>query len=298
MNVGGCDYGQPPSFFDPYTNQKLPEGIYNIPPREEGEYLTDREADEACAFIRERGDEPFFLQVSTYTVHTPIQAKEGVIAKYDGTPSPVYAAMVESLDDAVGSVMGTLEELGIDERTVVVFTSDNGGLDNGKGKPTECAPLREGKGHPYEGGIRVPFIVRWPGVTEPGAVSDVPVMGIDLFPTLAAACAVQPPAGQVVDGVDLAGLLAGGEIDDRDLLWHFPHYRGKDIPPYSIVRSGPWKLLRRYDGESRTELYNLEEDLGEGQDLSSAMPEKVQELEARLAGLLEGTGSKVPRVEE
>jgi arylsulfatase A-like enzyme len=295
FNYGGCDFGQPPSYFDPFSNEKLPQGIHKLPGRREGEYLTDREADEASGFIRQHKDVPFFLQMSTYTVHTPIRAKEEVVKKYQGTRSPVYAAMVESLDDAVGKVLNTLEELGLKEKTIVVFTSDNGGVDL-PNFATECAPLRAGKGHPYEGGIRVPLIVRWPGVTVPGTVTDEPAIGPDFYPTLAGAAGVEIPAGQVVDGKDLRPLLAGGMLEKRDLLWHYPHYRSEKIPPYSIVRSGKWKLLKRYGAMQEFELYDLQEDLSEEQDLAGSMPEKVAELNRILVGLLEETGSKVPRV--
>jgi arylsulfatase A len=190
-NRGGCDYGQPPSYFDPFNQPKhkhamIRAGIPFLPGRKEGEFLTHREADEAVELIRQWKDKPFFLQVAHYAVHTPIQAIESVAAKYrrDGKNeiNAKYAAMVESFDDSTKAILETLEEVGIDDRTVILFTSDNGGLDNG-GRPTENAPLRSGKGYPYEGGIRVPFIVRWPGVVKPGSVSDLKRQESKLRPT-------------------------------------------------------------------------------------------------------------------
>jgi len=295
FNYGGCDYGQPPSYFDPYTNPKLKQGIYNLPGRKKGEYLTDREADEAISFIEEFGrEQPFFLQMSTYTVHTPIQSKNDQTARFPRKKNAKYAGMVASLDDAVGKVLQKLEEIDVSKRTIVIFTSDNGGLDS-NGSPTECAPLRQGKGHPYEGGIRVPLIIRWPGVTTPGATTETPAISPDLFPTICSAADVDLPADHITDGVDLRPLLAGGDLLERSLLWHFPHYRG-GILPYSIIRDGKWKLLKRYAGDKEFELYDLENDLSEARDLSASMPEKVEELNKKLSQLLEETGSRLPKL--
>ncbi|MGI9244127.1 MAG: sulfatase [Verrucomicrobiales bacterium] len=294
FNFGGCDYGQPPSYFDPYK-RKNQAGIHGLPAREEGEYLTDREADEAVGFIRRHREEPFFLYMANYAVHTPIQAKAELTAKYKAKPktnqkNAAYAAMVESVDDGVGEILAAIDELGLTERTVVIFTSDNGGLLG----PTDNAPLRSGKGFPYEGGIRVPLIVRWPGVTKAGAVSAVPVSSVDYFPTIAASAGVELPDGLVIDGLDLMPVLRGGEALDREaIFWHFPHYRGKVIP-YSIVRQGDWKLLKRYEGPTY-ELFNLKDDLSEKQDLAEQLPERVEALDSVLVEWLEHTGAKLPR---
>ncbi|MEM7396904.1 MAG: sulfatase, partial [Verrucomicrobiota bacterium] len=187
-NFGGCDYGQPPNYFDPYNqpkgrHQMLRDGIPHLPSRKPGEYLTDREGDEAVGFIRKHKDDPFFLYLANYAVHTPIQARKDLTAKYEAKEktnqkNARYAAMVHSVDDAVGKVLATLDELKLADRTVVIFTSDNGGLLG----PTHNAPLRSGKGYPFEGGIRVPWIVKWPGVAQPGSVSAVPVSSVDIFP--------------------------------------------------------------------------------------------------------------------
>ena len=296
LNYGGCDYGQPPSYFDPYTNSRLAEGIPTLKPRKKGEYLTDREADEAAGFIMKHRDKPFFLYMAHYAVHTPIQAKADVTEKYKAkTPTnqknPTYAAMVESVDDSTGKILAALDAAGVADRTIVIFTSDNGGL---KG-PTHNAPLREGKGWPYEGGIRVPLIVRWPGVAEAGSTSDQPVTSPDYFPTILAAAGVKPPPRRAIDGEDLKPVLAGtGKLKRDAIYWHFPHYRSRTIPPYSIIREGPWKLIKRYDG-TRFELFNLEKDLSETTDLAERMPDKVKQLDAKLTAFLKSSGAKIPR---
>jgi arylsulfatase A len=301
-NIGGCDYGQPPSYFDPYRNRRLSEGIPTLKPRREGEYLTDRESDEAAAFIRKHAStgsaqaRPFFLYMAHYAVHTPIQGRKDLIEKYKAKPptnqkNATYAAMVHSVDDSTGKIAAALEEAGVADNTLVIFTSDNGGLLG----PTHNAPLRAGKGWPYEGGIRVPVIVRWPGVVEPGSTCDVPVTSVDYFPTILAAAGLSPPSGRTIDGEDLAPLLrrTGGLKRDA-IYWHFPHYRGGAIPPYSIIRQGDWKLIKRYDGRP-FELFNLKDDLSEATDLSEKMPEKVRQLDARLTAFLKSAGAKVPR---
>ncbi len=295
FNHGGCDLGQPPSYFDPYASNRPLYEIPNLPPRKPGEYLTDREADEAVAFIRANKDKPFFLNMDHYAVHTPIQAKKDVTAKYESKPktnqkNAAYAAMVESVDDSTGRIMAVLDELGLAERTVVIFTSDNGGLLG----PTHNAPLRSGKGFPYEGGIRVPLIVRWPGQIEKGTTTDVPACSIDLFPTLLEMAEVPLPEDRAIDGVSLLPVLKRTGTLDRDaLFWHFPHYRG-GLGPYSIIRQGDWKLIRRYDGDRR-ELYHLGKDLSETTDLAEKMPEKVEQLDAQLDAWLKATGAKLPR---
>lgn len=293
-NIGGCDFGQPPSYFDPYCNKN--QGcIETLEPREEGEYLTDREADEAVHFINQHKDKPFFLYMAHYAVHTPIQAKDELIKKYNEKEKthqkdPVYAAMVESVDDAVGRIMQALDENGIAENTLVIFTSDNGGL---MGK-TSNLPLRAGKGYPYEGGIREPIIIRWPGVIEAGSTCDVPVTSVDYFPTLCEAAGVNLPADRPTDGESIMPLLKqNGELQRDAIFWHFPHYRG-NITPYGIIRKGDWKLLMHYDGEP-SELYNLKEDLSEENDIAPKMPEKVKELEEHLHQWLKETNAKMPK---
>lgn len=295
VNIAGCDYGMPATYFFPYET-KWQSRIYRLDGGKPGEYLTDRLANEAGKFIEEHRDQRFFLHYAPYSVHTPIEAKEELLAKYEAKPkagqkNAAYAGMVESVDDAVGTVLAKLEEMELSEKTVVIFTSDNGGYLNF----TNNAPLRGGKGMVYEGGLRVPFIVHWPGVTEVGAVKDTPVMGIDVLPTLLDIAGIEPNEEKPVDGVSLVPLLADeGELERTGIYWHFPHYRGSDANPYGIVRAGDYKLIRQYEDGS-TELYNLREDLSEEQDLVDTMPEKAKELDLMLSKWLIGTGAKLPR---
>ena len=296
FNIGGCDFGQPPSHFDPYS-RKGQGPIPTLEPRNENEYLTDREADEAVEFIRLHKDKPFFLYMAHYAVHTPIQGKKDLIEKYKAkTPTdqknPTYAAMVESVDDAVGRIMDVLDELDIRDNTIVIFTSDNGGLIG----PTSNKPLRSGKGFPYEGGIREPVIVRWPGVVKAGTISHEPVTSVDYMPTICEAAGVPLPGDRDIDGVSLLGHLKSGghtKLDREAIYWHFPHYRGS-VVPYSIIRAGDWKLIKRYEGKT-FELFNLKDDLSETNELSEKMPEKVIELDAKLTAWLHKSGAKMPR---
>jgi arylsulfatase A len=296
-NIGGCDYGQPPSYYDPYANKRL-DGIPTLPPKERGEYLTDREADEAVHFIIEHRNQPFFLYLAHYAVHTPIQAKQGLTEKYRAIPAtaqqdnPEYAAMVESVDHALGKVLRTLDELNLASDTLVLFTSDNGGLL----PKTSNQPLRSGKGFPYEGGIREPFIVRWPGKIQAGTVNDTMVCSIDVMPTICDIAGVSLSDSLVIDGKSIVPLLTENGKWDRDaLFWHFPHYRYGDEVPYSIVRKGDWKLIKRYVGKS-FELFNLADDLSETTDLSETLPDKVAELDALLTDWLASTGARMPRL--
>ncbi len=304
LNIGGCDYGQPPTYFDPYFRQR--QGLIpTLPPRKTGEFLTDREGDEAVNFITAYKDQPFFLYLAHYAVHTPIQGKPDVVARYQQKPktnqkNATYAALVESVDDSVGKVMATLEELELTDNTLVIFTSDNGGLIG----PTDNAPLRSGKGFPYEGGIRVPFIVHMPGAVKAGE-SDVPVCSVDLLPTVAAAAGIQleqalgklaggtPPK---IDGIDLTPTFSGDEnVVNRNapLFWHFPHYRTAQSGPYSIVRDGDWKLIKWYEGP-RLELFNLKDDLSEERDVAESHPDRVRELSVLLDAHLRETNAKLP----
>ncbi|MBN2313242.1 MAG: sulfatase-like hydrolase/transferase [Sedimentisphaerales bacterium] len=295
FNIGGCDFGQPPTYFDPYY-RKGQGSIATLEPRHEGEYLTDREADEAVTFIRRHKDEPFFLYMAHYAVHTPIQGKKELVEKYKTkTPTnqknPTYAAMVESVDNAVGKIMAVLDELNLTDKTIVFFTGDNGGLLG----VTSNAPLRSGKGFPYEGGIREPVLVRWPGVIRPGTTSREPMTSVDYFPTICEAAGVSAPRDREIDGVSLLTHLKSNgtkKLNREALFWHFPHYRG-NVVPYSIVRAGDWKLIKRYEGKT-FELFNLRDDLSEKNDLSNRMPEKVQELDALLSKWLLATGAKMP----
>jgi len=295
INIGGCEIGQPPTYFDPYYQHESRSSIPTLPPRKQGEYLSDREADEAVRFIEENKDRPFFLHMCPYAVHTPLEAKKELIAKYEkkkptNQSNAVYAAMIESVDQTVGKIMKALDEAQLSEKTLVIFTSDNGGL---KDHSTDNSPLRSGKGYPYEGGIRVPLIVRWPGKIAPGSVCDTPVASVDFLPTISETVKISLPEGREIDGMSLIPLLTRkGSLERDSIYWHFPHYRG-DVVPYSIIRKDTWKLIKRYEGKT-FELFNLKEDLGEQQDLADKMPEKVKEMDAQLREWLEHTGAKLP----
>lgn len=298
-NFGGWDYGQPPSYFDPYTNKRLPQGIPTLKPRKEGEYLTDREADEAVGFINRNKDKPFLLYLSHYTVHTPIQAKQSVTDKYiplkdgKGQDNAVYASMLESLDDSMGRLLETLESNDLTDNTVIIFTGDNGGLDRND-NPTDNAPLKIGKGYATEGGIRVPWIVRWPGVTKAGSVNTTPITSVDLFPTIATITGSSVEENHQLDGKDLSDVLKGGQGPKRSLYWHFPHYRHRGgADPYSIVRNGDWKLIYYYD-PMKVELYNLSNDIGEQHNLVDDKPEITGRLLRELKEHLEETDAKKP----
>ena len=286
-NFGGWDYGQPPSYFDPYTNKRLSEGIPTLKPREKGEYLTDREADEAVGFIKRNQDKPFFLYLSHYTVHTPIQAKQSITDKYiplkdgKGQDNATYASMLESLDDSMGRLLKTLDEHELTSNTVIIFTGDNGGLDRND-NPTDNAPLKIGKGYATEGGIRVPWIIRWPGVTKAGTTIDTPITSVDLFPTIASITGTRIPSGVQIDGQNLTGVIQGTSTLDRG---------GAD--PYSIIRNGDWKLIYYYD-PIKIELYNLADDIGEQHNLVEDKPEITARLLRSLKEHLEETGAKKP----
>lgn len=289
VNVAGYDRGQPPSYFSPYKIPTLADGP-------DGEYLTDREALEAVKFITANKDKPFFLYLPHYCVHTPIQAKKEVTAKYaaknvtDQKPrNDAYAAMVESVDDALARILNTLDDLGIRDNTVIFFTSDNGGLAG----VTDIRPLRAGKGSAYEGGVRVPFIASWPGVTKPGSTSDIPVITPDIPATILALTGVGPDPTRPIDGRDLSGVLRGGTLDRDAIYWHYPHYHPGGATPYSAIRSGSWRLVNFYE-DDRVELFDLASDPGETTDLAVREPERVATLKKQLDAWLLDVGAQMP----
>jgi arylsulfatase A len=302
-NIGGNEYGHPPGYFDPYRNKNR-ASIANLPPRRPGEYLTDREASEASDFIRRHKDRPFFLYMAHYAVHTPIQSKAGLREKYaakakTNQTSPTYAGMVESVDQAVGAILSTLEELNLTERTLVVFTSDNGGASHVKadgGQATDNSPLRLGKGFPYEGGIRIPWIFSWPGKIDSGSTCSIPVCSQDIFPTLCEAAGAPLPKERILDGKNIMPLLRGGTSLERSTLcWHFPHYWwGGRLTPYSVIREEDWKLIRHYE-DRRCELFNIRQDIGELNDLAAQNPDRVRHLENCLDDWLQSVGAKLPK---
>jgi arylsulfatase A-like enzyme len=310
VNVAACSMGGPATYFDPY---KIP----TLPDRRQGEYLTDRLTDEACAFIEANRGRPFFLYLSHYAVHIPLQAKKDLADKYrakaaglprPSTPvfgqegkhkvrlvqdQPVYAGMVESVDESVDRIMKRLEALGMADRTVCVFMSDNGGVSTAEGTPTSNSPLRAGKGWLYEGGIREPMIVKWPGAAKPGTVCSVPVTSTDFYPTILAMAGLAPRPEQHADGVSLVPLLRGGTLQRGPLFWHYPHYSNQGGTPTGAIRDGDYKLIEFFE-DDHVELYNLKDDLGEERDLAAAMPEKARQLRARLAAWRRSVGALMP----
>jgi arylsulfatase A-like enzyme len=279
-NGGGDQRGSPKKgYFPPYGMPTLPDGP-------EGEYLTDRLTDEAIAFLGEERDDPFFLYLSHYAVHTPIQAKE---------QGAGYAGMVASVDESLGRILDTLAELDLAENTLVVLTSDNGALSD----KTSMAPLRGQKGTIYEAGLRVPFVVRWPGRVQAGTTMERPVIGSDLYPTVLDAAGLSAP--YELDGVSLIPLLVNsGDLDPRALFWHFPAY----LEPYgdstefrarpcAAVRKARFKLIEFFE-DDRLELYNLFTDPGETENLAESYPEKRDELLEEMRMWREETGAPVP----
>jgi len=351
VNVGGWDAGAPKSYWSPYANPRLPDG----PP---GEYLTDRLTDEAVALIRRRDtSRPFFLNLWHYAVHIPIQSKPELIRKYEakaaacglagrdpfilGEPfpcehkrtkrvvrrmfqsDPAYAAMVEDLDTSVGRVLASLDEQGIADETVVIFTSDNGGVATAEGSPTCNAPLCEGKGWMYEGGTREPLIVRWPGRVPPASVCAAPLSSPDFYPTLLELAGLPLRPEQHCDGASFATTLTGNRVPDtgnrqeatprssslppsvpprdrdrlfpspRALFWHYPHYGNQGGTPGCSVRWGDWKLIEFFE-DRRVELYNLRQDISEEHDLSGDEKETADRLRDALHRWLDDVGAKIP----
>jgi arylsulfatase A-like enzyme len=281
----------------------------------EGQYLADFLTDKAVDFIRRHREQPFFLYLPHFGVHSPHQAKPDLIERFrrkapaSGHHDPVYAAMIASVDESVGRIVRTLADLQLTERTVVIFSSDNGGVGGYRreglrkaGDITDNAPLRSGKGSLYEGGTRVPFIVRWPGTVPAGTTSDAPGIHVDLLPTLMEIAAAQPPA-QTLDGTSLVPVFRKPATSDRPPIFqHFPGYLGAGenswrTTPVSTVQQGPWKLLEFLEDE-RTELYHLGNDPGEKQNLASTETSRTTELRTLLGTWRRQTGAKIPTPHE
>ncbi|MCB1020068.1 MAG: sulfatase [Acidobacteria bacterium] len=302
VSVGGSHAGSHGSMFPPYwpAARIARMGWRGFLDERNGEYLTDRLTREAEAFLEQSAGGPFLLYLSHYAVHTPIQAKPELVAKYKakgpsgGQSNPEYAAMVEGLDQSVGAVLAKLDALGLTDNTVVFFFSDNGGLSKG-GKITSNEPLRGEKSTAWEGGVRVPLIVRWPGKAEAGRVVEEPVISVDFFPTMLEMAGVDPAPG--VDGKSLVDLLEGKPFERGPIFWHYPHYNAhtpvETCTPYGAIREGPFKLIERYE-DGALELYDLREDIGETRDLARAMPDKTRELAAKLAAWRRGVGAQMP----
>jgi arylsulfatase A-like enzyme len=322
INVGGHDRGSPPGgYFAPFRNPRLedgPEGEY-LTERLTDEALLILDSfvkGERRGLTAEQsatvGEQPFLLYLSFYTVHTPLQAPEALVEKYrekaaglppedefaqeeqvwpDAGPRgvrvrqthPTYAAMVEMMDRSVGRVLDKVEQIGVAENTVVCFMSDNGGLSTSEGSPTSNLRLRGGKGWVYEGGIREPFLIKWPGVTRPGSTCDVPVISTDFYPTMLEMAGLPSRPDQHQDGVSLVPLLRGEPSlpQTRALYWHYPHYSNQGGFPGGAIREGDWKLIERYE-DGRVHLYNLADDVGERTDLAERHPDRVEAMRTQL----------------
>lgn len=311
INRGGIERGGPyggKQYFSPYGNPRLTDGPA-------GEHLPDRLATETCQFIEAHPKQPFFAYFSFYSVHTPLQAREDLRQKYVAKREKlglkptwgrehlrdvrqvqehaVYAAMVDAMDQAVGKVLAKLDELGLRENTLVIFTSDNGGLSTSEGWPTSNLPLRGGKGWMYEGGIREPLVMRWPAKVKAGSTIDTPVSSPDFMATLLAATATKPSEQQQIDGVSLLPLLAGEKLKERSLFWHYPHYGNQGGAPAAAIRRGSWKLIEWLE-DSQVELFNLATDESETTNLASKEPALVREMLAELHAWQKEVGAILP----
>ena len=315
INKGGFHMGHPASYYAPYKNPKLDDGP-------EGEYLTDRLTDETIRFIKENQNDPFFVFLSFYTVHTPIQANldyvdyyKEKLESYNDTSvvqipdkeglttinqlNPDYASMVHSMDANIGMILDKLEDLEIDDETIIIFTSDNGGLSTYHNRynhaaPTSVKPLRAGKGWCYEGGIRVPLIIKNIAKDPISGQSNEVVVSYDFFPSIMDMAGVPIQEEIELDGISLTPLLKGSSGLSRDFVfWHYPHYHGSGWTPGAAIRSGKWKLIEFYES-GKSELYNLESDIGEHDDLSEEYPEVVIELKRKLDKLQQEAGSMYP----
>ncbi|NBV22374.1 MAG: DUF4976 domain-containing protein [Proteobacteria bacterium] len=292
LSLGGCDKGQPPSYFSPYKIPTLPDGP-------DGEYLTDREAAEACKFIAAHQDKPFYIYLAHYAVHNPIQSKAEVVAKYQKKAAAQpeypqkhagYAALVESVDDSVGRVMKQLDDLKLTDNTLVIFTSDNGGLILGGN--TVNLGIRAGKGSAYEGGVRVPLVIRWPGVVKPGTTNETPVLTLDYYPTILEAAALPPQPGQIIDGESLVPLLKQtGPLKRDAIYWHYPHYHPGGATPYAAIRQGDLKLIHFYE-DNHSEAYNLRTDPLEQQNLLATDPKAAEPLATKLVAWQKEVGAQ------
>ncbi len=277
-----------------------------------GQYLADFLTDHAVDFIDRHKDQPFFLYLPHFGVHAPHEAKAELIDRFKGKPpvgghkDPTYAAMIASVDESVGRIVATLDKLGLADNTLVIFSSDNGGVGGyqraglSKEGITDNAPLKGGKGMLYEGGVRVPFIFRWKGKIQPGQTNETPILGVDLYPSLVEVAGAQTPANYPLDGMSVVPLLTGMKKSlDRDAVyWHFPGYLGAGpgewrTTPAGSVRAGDWKLVEFFE-DGRQELYNLKDDVGEAHDLAAENPSRAKELHDKILAWREEVGAKMP----
>ena len=287
VNIGGCSRGGPPSYFAPYRIPALEDGP-------DGEYLPERLADEAIKYVQANKDKPFYLNYWPYSVHYPIEAREDLIAKYKkrkgpGIKDPVYAAMIEAMDIEIGRFLAALDEAGLRENTLVIFKSDNGGY-NGDNRP-----LKGFKGMLWEGGIRIPWIVRWPGKVKPGTTCSTPVISTDCFPTLLEIAGLTPDLDHPIDGESLVPLFTQTADLKRDAIYfHYPNYAFHKYNKLGgVIREGEYKLIKRY-GDGKLELFNLNDDIGEKKNPAQASPELAARLEKKLEAWLKKTDAKMP----
>lgn len=309
INKGGWDAGSPRGgYFSPWENPSLPSGP-------DGENLSMRLAKETVNFIKENKDTPFFAYLSFYAVHGPIQTTQEKWVKFrqkaeemgiadtgfemghffpirQVQDNPIYAGLVEAMDDAVGFVLNALDEMGLDENTIICFTSDNGGVAAGDAFATSNKPLRAGKGYQFEGGIREPYFIKVPGVGN-GQKCSTPVTGTDFYPTILDLCGVELKPEEHIDGISLVPLLKGRKIVDRPLIWHYPHYGNQGGEPSSIIREGDWKLIHYYE-DGHEELYNLVNDISETTNLAADNQEKVKEMSKKLFAMLDEMHARFP----
>ncbi|MEI6866539.1 sulfatase [Flavicella sp.] len=310
INIGGFDAGSPKGgYFSPWENP-------NLENKEDGENLSMRLAQETVNFMKVNKDKKFFAYLSFYAVHGPIQTSQEKWAKYRAKAekngihdkgfkmakflpirqtqdNPVYAGLVESMDDAVGLVLKGLKDLGLDKNTIVIFTSDNGGVSAGDSFSTSNLPLRGGKGYQYEGGIKEPYFIKVPWLENKIKSSDIPVSGTDFYPTILDLVGIKLKPEEHLDGVSLLPLLKGEKIKNRSLIWHYPHYGNQGGEPSSIIRKGDWKLIHYYE-DDRNELYNLKTDLKEAYNLISENTSMAKELEKELFIYLKSVNAKYP----
>ncbi len=326
VNVGGCHWGHPlKGYFSPYHIETMEDGP-------EGEYLTDRLTDEAIGLIQNHPGGSFFMNFWHYAVHTPIQSKQVDIDKYeikkdilrlgsvqefeDGDNFPCehkkdirikrrlvqsdthYAAMIDNLDYNIGRLINAVREAGQEDNTIIIFTSDNGGLSTSERSPTCNHPLNEGKGWMYEGGVREPLIIKWPGVIQEGSLCNVPVTSPDFYPTLLEAAGLDLIPEQHTDGISLLPLLKGSTAFDREAIyWHYPHYGNQGGTPGSSIRMGDYKLIKFYE-DNHIELYNLKDDINEMYDLSLEKFDIAEDMLNRLREWCCKTGARIPKVNE
>ncbi len=312
VNIGGCQRGGPYGgnrYFSPYENPRMEDGP-------EGEHLPDRLATETVKFIKEHQEVPFLAYLSFYSVHTPLMARKDLQTKYekkrDEVPGDawgeegdrkvrlvqnhaVYAGMVEAMDQAVGKVLHFLQESGLEENTVVFFMSDNGGLSTSEGHPTSNLPLRAGKGWLYEGGIREPMLVKWPGNTTPGSTCTVPVISTDFYPTILEIAGIALKPDQHTDGESFSALLKGEmSNEERAIFWHYPHYGNQGGSPGAAIRQGDYKLIEFFEENRSVELYNIAHDIGEEINLTDSLPAIRDQMLTKLHGWQREVNARFP----